>query len=329
MPKVSALTRIDHASEHGRWTLLRSPPSPALAPFVRQIEGYVEEGGPAVLRKELPSGRVPLILIFGPGFTLHDVDHPSRSRPLERSFIAGLHERHSLVGSKGHALCMQVDFTPLGARRFLKVELREIAGAVVDMNAIVGSLTDRLEERLSEATSWTERFATVEHFLLQRLMTPAREHRLLKVAWNALEASAGAIRIGKMASDLDCSRKHLVTLFQREIGLAPKTIARSSAILPRDRGASDQPHSHARRSCRQLRLCRPGTFQSRFCHVRRGEPHRAAPKNAPRWDRRHRGSEVTIIQDARHVDDVKRRLSRRTSWARQSFPASATGTHRA
>lgn len=226
MPKVSALTRIDHVSEHGRWTLLRCPPSPALAPFVREVEGYVEEGGHAVLRKELPSGRVPLILIFGPGFTLHDVDHPGRNRSLERSFIAGLHERHSLVGSEGRALCMQVDFTPLGARRFLNVELREIAGAVVEVNAIVGSLIDRLEERLSEATSWSDRFATVEHFLLRRLMTPAREHRLLRVAWDALEASAGAIRIGKMASDLDCSRKHLVALFQREIGLAPKTIAR-------------------------------------------------------------------------------------------------------
>ena len=57
------LNRIDHRSEYGSWTLLRRVPSLWLRPFVHEIQGYEEEGGQPVLRKELPSGVVPMILV--------------------------------------------------------------------------------------------------------------------------------------------------------------------------------------------------------------------------------------------------------------------------
>jgi len=201
-------------------------PPPCLAPYVREIQGYVEEGGPSILRKELPSGRVPMILVFGPGFSLHDVDRPSRWRTLDRSFIAGMHERHALVGSKGDGLCMQVDFTPWGAHRFLAADMDGLAGAVVDLNVILGPLVDRVEERLAEAPGWEARFDVVEQLLAWRILGSAYDNRLVRAAWQMITASSGAIRIDQVARALDCSRKHLATLFRREVGLPPKALAR-------------------------------------------------------------------------------------------------------
>jgi AraC-like DNA-binding protein len=221
-----ALQRTDHESDHGRWTLLRARPPQWLAPYVREIQGYVEERGPRIVRKEVPSGRVPLILVFGPGFSLYDVSRPHHWRPLGRSFVAGIHEHHAVVGSKGDALCMQVDLTPWGARHFLRTDMDELAEKVVDLNAILGPFADRLEERLAEAQTWEARFEVLGRVLAERILRKSAGSPLVRAAWDAIEKSQGAIRIGQLASRLDCSRKHLLTLFRRDVGVPPKTIAR-------------------------------------------------------------------------------------------------------
>ncbi len=209
------------------------------------------------MRREVPSGAVPLILVFGPGFTLWDRERAAWRR-LNRSFIAGLHRQFSLVGSAGRALCMQVDFTPWGARRFLRTEMGALADTVADLNALTGAFADRLEERLAETNRWEARFELVERAILKRI-GEADDEPLVAQAWSRLAQSHGALAIEHLARDLDCSRKHLATLFRRHVGLPPKTMARifrferamqglaagrfgSLADLASDCGYADQAH---------------------------------------------------------------------------------------
>jgi AraC-like DNA-binding protein len=224
MTNMQPLERTDHVSDFGRWTLFRRKPSTALAAFVHEMQGYFEEGGEAIVRREVPSGVVPLILVFGPGFTLWDRGHGAW-RPLARSFIAGLHQHAALVGSQGRALCMQVDFTPWGARRFLRADMGELADRVIDLHELTGAFAGRLEDRLAETSDWETRFDIVEEAILRRI-GDGTGHPLVTEAWRRLERAQGAIAIGTLARDLDCSRKHLAMLFQRHVGLAPKTMAR-------------------------------------------------------------------------------------------------------
>jgi AraC-like DNA-binding protein len=257
MTDPPTLAQTDHVSEFGRWTLFRRRLRHALAPYVHEIQGYFEEGGDTIVRREVPSGVVPLILVFGPGFTLWDREGEIW-RHLDRSFIAGLHRRHALVGSAGRALCMQVDFTPWGARRFLRTDMAELADRVVGLNDLTGAFADRLEERLAEIESWEARFALVEGAIMDRI-GEAGDDPLVVKAWSRLAASHGGLAIEHLARDLDCSRKHLAMLFRRNAGLPPKTIARifrferamhglaagrfgSLAELAFDCGYADQAH---------------------------------------------------------------------------------------
>lgn len=226
MTGIPGLTRIDHASDYGRWTLLRRTPSAPLRPYVLEIQGYSEEGGPPVTRKELPSGIITMILVFGPGFAIDDPCAPAGRRPLDRSFVAGLHDSYAIVGSAGNALCMQIDFTPLGARRFLNIPMDLIAGQVVDLRELIQSEADGLEERLSAAPDWATRFEIVDRLLVERLSRPIRDHAVVEAALQAIIARNGEVRIGSLAQKFGHSRKHLATLFRREVGLTPKAFAR-------------------------------------------------------------------------------------------------------
>lgn len=218
-----------HDGPDGRWTLARRRPAPALAAFVIQYTGFRESGGRPAVRTELPTARVPLIIDFGPGFTLSDSAAPGGWRALG-SFVAGFDDRPALVGSHGEAFCLQVDFTLPGARRFLGLPLAELAHQVVDLALLLGAEAGRLAERLEEAPGWHARFDLLDDLLARRLLgstqTAPPPPPLFETAWSALADSTGALGVGALAARLDCSRKHLDQLFRREAGLPPKTMAR-------------------------------------------------------------------------------------------------------
>jgi AraC-like DNA-binding protein len=153
---------------------------------------------------------------------------------------------------------MQVDFTPCGARCFLRTDMGDLADCVVDLNALTGAFANQLEERLAETNDWEARFDVVEDAILRRI-GDASGDALVGQAFGRLQRARGAIPIEALSRDLDCSRKHLAMLFQRHIGLSPKTMARifrfehamqglasgrysTLAALAADCGYADQAH---------------------------------------------------------------------------------------
>lgn len=225
MNEVAGIDRLDHASDHGRWTLWRKRPPPLLRPHVIELEGYVETGGAPLVRRELPFSGIPLILVFEHHFSVFGEDG-SESLRLGQGFVAGLTDQPTLVGSPGHAFCMQVNFTPLGARRILGLDLNEIAGLVVPADAALGAPFRGLEDRLAHAPDWPQRFAIIERYLLDRLERNAPPTPLVEAGYAQLAAAGGNLGIGSLAAELDVSNKHLSTLFRREIGITPKAAAR-------------------------------------------------------------------------------------------------------
>lgn len=216
------LTRIEHRSEHGCWTLVRRDAAPALRPFVRGYEGYLETGGRPVRRRELPQTRIPLIFNLGAPFELAEAG----GWRLLPSFVAGLHERFSLVGSTAGAHCVQVDLTPLGATAVLGLPVGALANRVVDLDDLPGRALADLVPRLHDLAFWEARFALLDAVLTARIAAACAVPPRVAAAWRLLAASEGALTVGRLARDLDCSRQHLSQVMRDALGLPPKRVAR-------------------------------------------------------------------------------------------------------
>lgn len=224
MTTAAHTTRIDHDSEAGRWTLWRKPPAPALAPWIVEMQGYVETGGRPVVRRELPELFVPLIIVLDHGFTMHD---PALGvRPLDRSFVAGLGGGPALIGSPGRVLCAEIDLTPAGARRLLRTDLDAIAGGVFDLDDVLGAFAETLAGRLRDLPDWPSRFDVLEAAVGERLVAGAEDCTLADAAAHAIAAVGGDLSVVALARHLGVSRKHLHQRFRRAYGLAPKAYAR-------------------------------------------------------------------------------------------------------
>jgi AraC-like DNA-binding protein len=142
------------------------------------------------------------------------------------AFVGGLSDRPILTEFVGAAGGVQIDFTPLGARRCLGLPMDELTNRVVDLEDVLGPGAPLLAERLQEAPGWAERFALLDAALLRRVEAgpePAPE-----VAWTfrRLAEAHGRLAVGPLAAEVGWSRRHLAARWRRDVGLGPKAVAR-------------------------------------------------------------------------------------------------------
>jgi len=203
--------------------MMRRAPVAALAGIVTDIAGYREMERGNFRQWEPASLVVPLVISFAGPF---GIGIGSGAVIPWRSFAAGLWAGPVTIESGGDAWCLQVNFTPLGARRFFGVPMSEIARRLVEPEVLLGPAFLSLRDRLGDMPDWEARFRLVESFIAARLLQAPAPSAQVAQAYRHIVASGGRALISRVAAEVAWSRKHLAEKFADEVGLTPKTVAR-------------------------------------------------------------------------------------------------------
>lgn len=214
----------DHDSPLGRWRLGVLQPHPALAEdveFMWLVDGITSFEAARIL----PRGNAHLMFNLGAPQRLIDVYGEREPVVYAHAWISGQQRRFLDVAGSGHTSTLGVRFRPLGAWRVLGLAQHELADRVIDLDALFGDRIHALRQRLLETSDAAARFALFEGWLLERAQGRVA-HYAVRWAVQRLAATHGAIPVERLAAELGYSRKHVAQLFQREMGLTPKALAR-------------------------------------------------------------------------------------------------------
>ncbi|RWK62500.1 AraC family transcriptional regulator [Mesorhizobium sp.] len=208
-----------------RFEMVRRAPGSRLRGSVTDLCFYRETAPGRLRNVEYASLTVPLVISFAEPFAIGLGKEPGGNDRFA-SFAAGLYAGPVVIESFGGACCVQVNFTPLGARRFFGLPMSELTDRMVGLDDVLGPEGIALRERLGNARDWSARFAIAETFVAARL-TEARETPA-EIAWayDRIIVSGGRIRVASLADRLGWSRKHLSGKFSNAIGVGPKTLSR-------------------------------------------------------------------------------------------------------
>lgn len=200
-------------------------PGGALAGVVSRMTGYRETTRRHMRQTEPASLTIPLIISFGEPFAI-GLGRAPRPDDAHDSFAAGLFAGPVVIESSGASHCLQIDFAPLGARRFFRLPMHELAGRMVALDAVLGQAGMALRERLGNETGWSERFELASRFVQSRIADAPAPAAEIAWAFSSIAMSGGARPISSVARETGWSRKHLANRFAREFGLSAKSVSR-------------------------------------------------------------------------------------------------------
>lgn len=229
-------------SELGTWTQLAGRPS-ALAGLVESI--WMFDGKLSRRERFYPTGELDLIVqLDAPSASFRVVEgQPLGACP--SSCLTGLLVAPLVIETPAKSRVIGVRLRPAGAFALFGIPLREVTGAAVDLQDIIGSEAHRLTERLHEAGSDEARLRLLGRWIAHRLAGHTSTDPGVAYAVSEIESAGGKVPIGNIVGQLGASPKRFASLFEQQVGVKPKLFSRIvrfrelAAALP----AADDPLS--------------------------------------------------------------------------------------
>ena len=218
-----ANTRVSRTVTGGaHFELASRTPARELAPFVRELQGYAEQTGTPVRRREFPGPRIVLILELGPALRVYDSGQEQAFTKHAGGFVAGVDDAFTLTEHAGTQSGIQLNLQPLAARQLLGLPLSQLRGRTVSVRDVLPRAWHDLNEQLCELPTWAARFERLEHCVRAQLMAADQTHPAVAWTLQRMAAADGELDLKQLTRELGYSHKHLIALFHDQVGAPPK-----------------------------------------------------------------------------------------------------------
>ena len=221
----SRLQTFTHHSPIGHWSVSVWQADPRLAGIVASM--WFGEGKTAYQRDRiLPSGQSQLLINLGPPQYRIVPGPPEVRVPFVDVWYSGLHQGPiDTEAPHGNAL-LGVAFSARGTFPWLGERMESLSDRIIALADSLGDGALRLRERLLNTASLEDRFECVERWLLARLKPRSIVHPAVRWVVDRIAATGGRMSVEDLATQTGYTRKHLGSLFQQQVGLSPKSLAR-------------------------------------------------------------------------------------------------------
>ena len=203
---------------------LEHTPSPPLAPWVRML-WYVR--APDIVpgrERVLPNGNTQIVINLAREFCTGCGEDGSAFRQAS-SLAAGIQRRYGVIDSCDLAEMVGVMFAPGGMRRFFDGPTADFSFAETDLGDVWGRGAAMLRENVMEAATPAAKFKVLESELLARLR-PGGVHPAVLLALEKIQSGRPRVAVRDLCAATGYSSRRLGQLFQDEVGVGPKMLAR-------------------------------------------------------------------------------------------------------
>ncbi|MGP4113326.1 helix-turn-helix domain-containing protein [Streptomyces sp. 4N509B] len=230
----------DDEAARGRWEFaVAAAASRGRAPGIVSMVGYRALDVPEHVHRGLPSPSLTFVLSLDEGV---EATATAEALPAARPhpvLLGGLHVAASHVRQRPGQAGVQLAVHPLAARALFGVPAAELSVTDFDGTAVLGRRVEELRERVAGAATaaggWRAAFALVTDWCRAQAARRDRDREgsrggavvrpEVAHAWRLLARERGRVPVAALAERVGLSARHLTTLFGREVGRSPKTVA--------------------------------------------------------------------------------------------------------
>ncbi|GIQ71348.1 AraC family transcriptional regulator [Xylanibacillus composti] len=202
-----------------------APRHPALQPYIQQLWHISQAKGDAleVTPRMLPDGCYHMVVNLGAPHRY--IDRNGRAHAPKRTHMNARHTDYVTVQRSGEVEIMGVVFQPYGLYPFVRLPMKEVAGAVRDMEDLLGPRVREMEERLYAASTVRHKLLELEACLLSFLSPEHEVKREVVAASQMLRQRHGLMTVRGLLHEFHLSERTLERYFQHDLGMSPKQFA--------------------------------------------------------------------------------------------------------
>ncbi len=206
-------------------TLQSAPVTPGLRQYVRAYaQRDVRRSGVDLIQPVPASLEHVLEFEFNSPPEIHYPDGTNEFA--YRISVIGPHTRPGInLHLNGQIQSFGIFFQPLGLWQLFRIPANELPDRAYKGEDIFGKSIEELWLKLAECTSFGNRVATLESYLLERAARAAGRTATMKAAMYLFKCG-GICRIAELAQQSGVSARHFERLFFSDIGMRPKLFAR-------------------------------------------------------------------------------------------------------
>jgi AraC-like DNA-binding protein len=216
-------------------------PNAALRPFVGcyWIVRSDKQGSKPELM--IPDGFTDLIFNFGGTYRRTEIS--PQLNPLEMSFshIVGERKKSVLIEKSKNLNLVGIKLTPYGLWALTQIPAINFHHQIVPVDSLLPFLSE-LEERVYETEEDFEKIKVIENLLAKKLLNFSNQNLDIQTVNRLIINSNGNISINELSKTVNLSYKKLERVFEKFIGLPPKTYARVIRFKKLLQSIKQNPH---------------------------------------------------------------------------------------
>jgi len=202
-------------------TYLIAKPSEFLGKFVQHywtIESCIPDQQ-EYIQRIVPSGLSEIIFYFG-----NKPYSTNQQKNISDNFIlSGQLKDYYDIKVTGNLSLFSILFKPQGLSMFTNIPSNEFYNQNIPLQFVFPKETNRLEDGLFAANSFSERVLIVEKFLFRQLLKTQNPNSVrIENCIDTINHSKGLVDIHSLASEACLSRKQFERTFSNSIGVSPK-----------------------------------------------------------------------------------------------------------
>lgn len=205
----------------------RYQPKHPLNQFISHFTYYKNYTPDHYIDRFLPDGNVEIVidLTEEPKY-IYDNELLTEKQACRKIWLSGIRTQFISIPSGRNSEMFVINFRKGMARSFLQLPLSEITDTVTDGDLILNTVYLILREKLLETKLPLQKFRLAESMLLKQFSPALAIHPVINYAVNHITAKPEVAIIKNIACQTGYSHKHLVALFEKYVGVSPKSFLR-------------------------------------------------------------------------------------------------------
>jgi AraC-like DNA-binding protein len=184
---------------------------------------WVERSGSSNV-KILPDGTTSIIFNIGSPITFEDA--VGGAKKLSDNLIIGTHKKYYVIKENNDTHIVGIKFKQGGAYNFFKLPMMQFSNKIVNLTDVLNGETEKLRGKLVAANDDEAIRKILDYYFLIKVDRLEEAYSVVDSAIKEVNVDGAPLSIKDFCETANISNKHLISLFNKKVGLSPKLVHR-------------------------------------------------------------------------------------------------------